>query len=252
VSDNSRSQASRLVIAVPHRVHARQVFLGAVMTHTGAIEDLDARRTTLANTPSTLDHRVLLERSADPRREAIVREWAEQWRLAAPWVESWGVYALTRWEVGAACCDPQCPYHCTAICWDDDVRAFEVALFGGEFALMPNLAADPLRVSRLLGFDRLPAVKAPNLLILRPSPLIETQDEWLARATDAYIATKHALTAQGIAWPRELDRHSAWLVRVRVLDEKATAIADAEHLDVSTVHRAIRSLAQLIDLPFRC
>ena len=41
------------------------------------------------------------------------------------------------------------------------------------------------------------------------------------------------------------------LVRAEVLGETATAIADAEDVDVSAIRRAINSLAQRIDLPRR-
>lgn len=244
------------VVAVPQQLRAREAFLRAVLTLTHAIHDLHADRTTLAIPPSLADHFEHPVQPADSRRADIVSRWAVEHHLAAPWIESWGIAALRRWEIGAACRDPRCPFGCTAIAWDDVLRAFEGALFrlhDGWFA-GDSLGHDLIRTVERTVEERVwgdGLTETPPPLIETPNPLLETQDEFVARARAAYIVVKHELAAMGIASPsRQLESDSGWLVRVHVLQQASVVELETEtKVDASVIRKAIKRLARLIDFP---
>jgi hypothetical protein len=102
--------------------------------------------------------------------------------------------------------------------------------------------------ARYFAFDVLRDVEQ-----LSPNPLLETKPEFLRRAKAAWNAAEAALAGQGISHsaPRQLALHCEWLVRSHVLGETAATILKHRKADTSTVYKAVRQLALLIELPTR-
>ena len=248
IEDNSAGFRPR--VADLRRMQARIAFLRALATHSDAIRDLHAQRAI----GEADDHffgdgfsEQLLCLHAGRRRVEAAHDWAERWKLWAPWLRNWGTYALYRWEVGAACKDPMCSWRCGATDWDNPAQSLETALADGRLYLLPELPEGPSPASRYFAIDLLRDVES-----ITPNPLLETKADFSRRAQDVWTAAHDALTRQGISasWPRALDVHAAYLVKFHVLDQTAAAIAGTSG-DESTVSKAVRPLADLIDLPIR-
>jgi hypothetical protein len=230
-------------------------FLRALAKHSQAIRELHDLRETSDVDDRNAGHshfdlalQQVLFRRAGPRRVQAVKAWAKQWSLSAPWLQTWGTYALLRWEVGATCRDPECPHRCSSVRWGDLTEALTAALSEGRLHLLPKGATPGSFRRRYFSLDLLHDVET-----ISPNPLLETKDEFLNRATHTWETAVATLAEQGIpaSWPRQLDVHCEWLVRSHVLGQTAIEILEGRKGDSSTVHKAIRRLAQLIELPRR-
>jgi hypothetical protein len=87
-----------------------------------------------------------------------------------------------------------------------------------------------------------------------PHPLVETRQEFRDRATSAWDDAVQALEKQGVslAVPRKLKQHCEWLVRYQVLGETAASIVEGlDKTESSTVYKAVKALARIIELPIR-
>ena len=90
-----------------------------------------------------------------------------------------------------------------------------------------------------------------------PNPLLETREEFLRRGQAAWDEAVAEIAEQGLSVivPRKLGLHCEWLVRYHVRGETAAEILrdceDARNRDASTVYKAVRSVANLVDLPVR-
>lgn len=212
--------------------------------------------------------------------------WSRHWKLDdAPWLHKWAVFALLQWDIGRSCTVPDCPQGCMAARADDDMDALQLVLtpdvmltFGEErnhlVAMLEALdAAIDLRSGPAPTEDEmksiadatfrsgtwLPIEQRPVVAPLPgPHPLLETKDEFLARARQAWDKAVAVLADEGVSLsaPRKLELHCEWLVRYHVRGETAAEILkdfeDGDTFrDASTVYKALRSMADLIELPPR-
>jgi len=105
------------------------------------------------------------------------------------------------------------------------------------------------------GVDYLPSgIESFEAPLLGPNPLLETKSEFLQRAQVAWNDAVADFAAQGMSAivPRKLELHCEWLVRYRLLGQTAAQIVkDLEETDTSTVHKVVKPMADMLDLPIR-
>ena len=195
--------------------------------------------------------------------------WLNHWNLnQVRWLQKWGTFALLWWTAAGWCTKADCSQGCAAVNGQDDALALELVLT--KEMLVALEAGDGVGVSvtsqvdegagaqggRIIcgGVDQLPASVTLPMPLLGPSPMLETRDEFFQRADIAWAEAMNELEREGysVIVPRQLERHCDWLVRYQVLEQTAADIvSDAKDTDPSTVHKAVRTIARLLEIPIR-
>jgi len=214
-----------------------------------------------------------LMRMAGKARVKEAESWAARWSLSTHWLEAWATFALVIWDVARSCRVPSCRFGCEKMRQDPEFALQQVL----SLPPMLLLGEPPLLVSILqsMGSDgdreavsgsdaadeqaslekHLPPHKRRITAPLAgPHPLIESKAGFLRRAEDAWNNTVEYLEKRGVSLqaPRKLDIHSMWLVRYQALGETAASIVGTlESTDPSTVYKAVKALARVIELPIR-
>jgi hypothetical protein len=273
----------------PVRAEARIVFIRALARLTDAIANLRAWR--LPESELETDHErelrsidgghpffrssfepgpgSLFGLAGEPRVAAAL-DWGRRWNLDVPWLRSWAVFALLVWDVQRWCSDPNCEHRCATVRSDEDLalgatlsdRA--MMAFGEEpllISILRSMQAKESSVVETLPESREGLLKylPPHKRIVLPAfpgphPLLETKDEFLAAMRLVWDEAVSALEHEGVSLraPRKLSLHGEWLVRFHVRGETAAQILEGiEDTDPSTIYKAVKSVAHLIDLPLR-
>jgi hypothetical protein len=219
---------------------------------------------------------------AGAERVSGAAAWTLSWKLdRAPWLHKWAVFAILRWDIGRHCTIPNCPDGCVAADANDDVRALKlvaarhVLLTLGdersnfhEILMAMNTAIDlrggtPLTADEVRSIAEatirsgtwLPVERRPVVGPLAgPHPLLETKDEYLQRTRSAWDRAIATLVEQGVSLRprRKLELHCEWLVRHHIHNVTAAEILKGRvDTDPTTIYKAVKSMADLIDLPIR-
>jgi hypothetical protein len=214
----------------------------------------------------------VLVRVASAERIRAAEAWSSRWRLDAPWLRAWAVYATLRWDMGRECAIGDCAHGCGAARDDDNSVALSLVLAPWVMLHViedrqpsPAESTDTDLFATMASFtgDWRPlwqrAIVPP--LAPGPHPLLETKEEFLARAGEAFDRALRVLADYGIErdglgrdqrGPRKLDTHCGWLVRYQALGETYRAILGSRATgEESTIRNGVKAMAELIELPLR-